>query len=227
MCTARGCIEWQKKLAAAPLALPEEPMEWHEMIIEEDARLRTMAERLRLRQISVSEWRGEFEAMLLRIHTESHRIGQRLAGRLIVDEMDAQLAGRRMLDIETSFLNNFVYAIEDGEYLNELDELNDLRVYQRSRLYLGKSRGTGNQAFVDFSEDTEEFDWILGPEGDNCEDCPILAAGGPYTKETLYTTPGAGDTPCLGYCNCELKRRSDGASGIPPMSFATSEDLAA
>jgi hypothetical protein len=36
----------------------------------------------------------------------------------------------------------------------------------------------------------------------NCDDCPRIAENGPYTKTTLPTVPGAGETACLRACRC-------------------------
>ncbi len=48
-----------------------------------------------------------------------------------------------------------------------------------------------------------EINWTLHP-AEHCGDCVELAAGSPYTQETLTTFPGAGDTQCRGGCNCTL-----------------------
>ena len=48
------------------------------------------------------------------------------------------------------------------------------------------------------------IEWRLHP-AEHCGDCVELAAGSPYTAETLPTEPGAGDTQCRGNCNCTLE----------------------
>jgi len=50
-----------------------------------------------------------------------------------------------------------------------------------------------------------EIHWRVNPELENCPACLKLAAGGPYTKDTLPTTPRAGATPCKFNCGCELE----------------------
>ena len=46
--------------------------------------------------------------------------------------------------------------------------------------------------------------WTLHP-AEHCVNCLELAAGSPYTKETLPTFPKRGDTQCLTNCKCTLE----------------------
>ena len=55
--------------------------------------------------------------------------------------------------------------------------------------------------------------WVLG-EAVHCPDCPLIAANSPFTRETLPTTPGAGQTKCKMHCRCYLSFRM--APGVPP-----------
>jgi hypothetical protein len=50
----------------------------------------------------------------------------------------------------------------------------------------------------------------------NCVDCPVLAANGPYTRESLATLPRAGATTCRSRCCCSLSFRT--ATDITPPS---------
>lgn len=50
------------------------------------------------------------------------------------------------------------------------------------------------------------WDWVLDPMAfRHCPDCPVLAAGSPYTSETLPAIPGDGHTRCLDRCRCHLE----------------------
>jgi len=78
--------------------------------------------------------------------------------------------------------------------------------------------------------------WKLGtPKTEHCPDCLDIAAGSPYTKETLPTTPGAGHTRCLTRCYCSLDfplTRVEGPEAerraldsiLPPSCLVTFED---
>jgi hypothetical protein len=97
----------------------------------------------------------------------------------------------------------------------------------RTDLYVGRMRGSANEAFAkgSFEDDPKaEFVWQLGSE-DSCEDCPEKAADSPYTEDTLYSYPGDGDTECLGNCKCILVRQ-DGATGFGHHGDDDEEDAA-
>lgn len=47
--------------------------------------------------------------------------------------------------------------------------------------------------------------WVVDTALENCPDCLALAKKGPFTKESLPTTPKAGATRCLDNCGCTLE----------------------
>jgi hypothetical protein len=63
-----------------------------------------------------------------------------------------------------------------------------------------------------------EFDvlmaWVLDDGADHCDECPVLAADGPYAAEEIPTWPGQGDTPCLDRCKCEIHADADSWNDI-------------
>jgi hypothetical protein len=218
MCQVLACAAHAVKLAAQPLILSPRPSEYELLVARHDKQFRELAVKL-AGGMSVGEWRDAMEAEIDEMHYQTHLIGQKISGNTSMDMAWARRVAAQMRDEESQYLNDFAAKIEDGGYELVDGGLNDDAVYSRQRLYLGKSRGTGNQAFVDASPIGSEWDWILGGIEEHCADCPVLAAGGPYIDETLYTTPGAGDTPCLGNCKCHIKR-ADGAVGILPIGVA-------
>ncbi len=48
--------------------------------------------------------------------------------------------------------------------------------------------------------------WDDVPDKNECGVCPQIAAGSPYTKETIPSSPGDGKTPCKGRCRCRVRR---------------------
>lgn len=48
------------------------------------------------------------------------------------------------------------------------------------------------------------FEWVLDGAAQHCATCPVFAAGGPYTLETLPGVPGDAPTECNGGCRCDL-----------------------
>lgn len=101
---------------------------------------------------------------------------------------------------------------ETGEYIHgSMDS--------RADLYVGKMRGSANQAFMDFSPDDATFTWVLGDK-EHCDDCvgySEIIVNSP--KDEVIAVPGAGDSACLGNCGCTLVR-DDGVAG-----FAHHDDI--
>jgi len=123
-----------------------------------------------------------------------------------VNQMTAVEWGRNggLLQSEYQHLAKFAQDIADGE-------ITVAQARARAKLYGGKaySRYTDEDARRkrESGEYTQER-W--GPTaGDDavCVDCEALAARGWVPIGALGTTPGAGDTQCLGNCRC------------PPLSF--------
>lgn len=206
MCVALA-IDHAVKLAAAPLLLPDSPDEFAKWALEQDAVIRGLADGL-ASGMDKAAWMHHFDRWVRDGHLEAHRIGQRAAGGTVQEAL-AVLRARSIADQESEYIQGFFAALVDGRYSGD-DGINADAVYYRSRLYLGKMRGTAGYGFVDNSDSKASFEWVMSGLEEHCPDCPVLAEGGPYTQETLYTTPGACDTPCLGNCKCHLVR-DDGA----------------
>lgn len=217
------CLNFQRsaaldahiKLAASPLILPNDPDPFSVWAIEQDKFLRALADRMES-GLDKSVWLHEFDRWVREGHIEAHRRGQ-LTAEGTVQEALARLRGRTIADNESPFIQGFYNDISDGNFTDDYGDFKADALYYRMRLYLGKMRGTAGYGFVDGSSSTEVFDWVVGGVEDHCADCPILASGGPYTHDTLYTTPGMCDTPCLGNCKCHLRRHSDGLTSPQPL----------
>lgn len=214
----RGCLGAHLKLAAVPLVLPDSPDDFAQWAIKQDRFLRSLADRMG-GGLPPDTWLHEFDRWVRDGHIEAHKLGQMAAGETVQNSL-AIIRARAIADAESEFIQGFFNALRDGQYVGENGEVLADSIYYRQRLYLGKMRGTAGYGFVDASDSTDLFDWDMTAVEDHCADCPILAAGGPYTQDTLYTTPGACDTPCLGNCKCVLRRRSDGALSPMPLRVA-------
>ena len=46
--------------------------------------------------------------------------------------------------------------------------------------------------------------WVLNKNAEHCDSCVYLRDHGPYHRYNIPTTPGAGQTQCLGNCKCRL-----------------------
>lgn len=112
---------------------------------------------------------------------------------------------------EQKYLEGFRADIEAGGLVDTSPEA----IRARADLYAGKGN-TMYQAGKNAAFEGQDvlIWWELGiPMTDHCQDCPDLAAGSPYTAETLPTFPGAGDTDCLSSCYCVLTYEYKNADG--------------
>ncbi len=64
--------------------------------------------------------------------------------------------------------------------------------------YVGRVMGTPDGMIID---------WISPLDRGTCRGCRFLSENSPYTKNTLPSTPRAGDTQCLNNCRCRLVMR--------------------
>ncbi len=110
-------------------------------------------------------------------------------------------AGRKWIEDfkekQYKYLQGFADAIENGTTV--MGTTQRMGMYSntvRSSYWSGSAIGTKGKVLLD---------WVTFP-GENCDDCLELEENGPYTRNSLPTVPGAGDTVCKGNCNCKLVR---------------------
>jgi len=75
----------------------------------------------------------------------------------------------------------------------------------RGKLYSQALRGLEQYGEISELSPYDTIHWVINPEAESCPDCIRIAAGGPYTKDTLPTVPRRGDTRCLSNCQCRLE----------------------
>jgi hypothetical protein len=177
--------------------------------------INALVDRLSRGFISVNEFGDHMYSLLKDGHEEAWRLGRRKAGDLTHHTVDDFLIGREKADAQNVFLRRFLDDLENDDWSKNPDgSWRSDRIRARANLYNGAMRGTANEGFVEACDDDEEFDWVLGGNENHCNECPYLATLNPWTKDTLFTKPGSGDTPCLGNCKCHLMRHSDGEIGF-------------
>lgn len=172
------------------------------------------ANRLFAEEITVDQWERTMLQILERAHIDAARYGRNIAG-VAGDRPTAldEMIGKSTMETDAQFLRRFADDIRTGRYTAEDNVLLRTPIQQRSDMYAARLRGTASDAFVANSPDTSLYEWVLIAE-QNCLDCPRIAAGGPYTRETLPATPGNGNTQCLTNCRCVLVR-NDGVISPP------------
>lgn len=175
-----------------------------------------LIDRLGKGRITASDFADDFYTLLYGAHSEAWAIGRQVGGDRAKLNEDDQLLGLEIADNETEYLNSFINDIEDGRYTDADGNLKIGAVKQRANLYLGKLRGTANEAFVSASDPDDQFDWRMSAI-EHCDDCPRFASLSPFNADELYAYPGSGDTECMTNCKCYLVRKSDGKSSIKPV----------
>ena len=156
--------------------------------------------------IDVQKWADDFFDAILQANANSHWIGRDLVS-ISKTKFSTQdiLSARGIADDDAEYLQGFIDDIESGRYTDDEGNLIESQILNRQKLYMGKVRGIAGQASVDNLTEEDQIFWTLGGNEMHCVDCPVLAGISPFTKSTLYTTPGACDTPCLGNCKCHLR----------------------
>ena len=202
MCNA--CTLAAIKASSVPYNSDANP--WLRIASDTDSRMRALFNRLVDREITVEVWQRLYVDILIGAHSDSHMIGQGLAATFEPRLGLARLRAGDVMSGELGYVLGFANDLRSGRYDGEDGVIDVDRVMNRARLYIGKTRGTSGMGFVDGSPVELEFNWRLGGVEEHCEDCPIIAGLSPFTLATIYTHPGAGDTPCLGNCQCYWER---------------------
>ena len=167
-----------------------------------------------------------FSKIILAILRSSHAYAAMYGRRLTGDDAPLNDEDWAYADLvmegQREFFDNFIKQLRDRDprYVgtSQVDgsPLYKLKpIMSRLDLYLRRTVGTANEVFVSASPDDALFWWVLGENEDHCSDCPDLAAGSPYTKESLPTVPGAAETICQLGCLCSVVRE-DGATTLDP-----------
>jgi len=116
-----------------------------------------------------------------------------------------------MVDEQARFANQFVGQLSNGQ----LNKPGRMAVAQRLKMYSNATTAGFNAGAIAAGPKDELIFWRLG-SCDHCVDCPVLAQSGPYTRSTLPTLPGQGQTICKTNCCCHLTFVPGPAQPEPP-----------
>lgn len=106
---------------------------------------------------------------------------------------------RMMMDKHSAFANQFASQYASGQ----TDRKGAMGVGARTNMYGQALKGAYNAGAVFGGIGGEKIFWRLG-SCDHCVDCPALSVSSPFTRATLPTLPGNGDTVCKTNCCCYL-----------------------
>lgn len=186
--------------------------------------LHQITDKLIAGEVDPFQWADQFSAVLLEGHTAAWHMGRNRAGDLSSADIDDLLRGIAKTDAEKEYLTGFLHDLlaKDPRYWDEAAQAYRETIKSRQDAYLGKLRGTANEAFTKHTpEELDSFLWRLGGTELHCIDCPILAEMSeetPFTKSTIFQNPGDGRTPCKTNCLCHWER-VDGRTGFKRVEF--------
>jgi hypothetical protein len=170
--------------------------------------LGSMLSRLQQGIITPDSFGDLFSMNLQDWHARAAYYGRRKAGdRTPFGDNDTHF-GRLVMVQEKDFLDQFVTDIYSGTY-GALGSSNYKaeEVARRAKMYVSRLIGTAYEAWRLTADPSTEVEWVVNPDAKHCERCLEIAAGSPYTLETLPTVPRIGHTPCLSNCDCELQTK--------------------
>lgn len=147
------------------------------------------------KSLSSIQWASEFFGYVRKGVEAAHDRGYRAAGK--ASDMDASRGHAALIVSQQA---EFIYRFGEDVRLNKgtMDKVRRAEMYgvQLDCAFMaGVMRAMPKGTVVH---------WELGPT-EHCEDCEHIAGDGPYTRESLPTLPGAGETDCLCNCACYLK----------------------
>lgn len=167
--------------------------------------------------LSARAFADAMDAVLLDAHTRAVVIGRTHGGDDAPEDDDDRRFAEIVVEGEHDFLQGFREQMNQGRYTGEDGVRDGEAVARRASLYATRLTGSANEAWtLTLPEDTE-LTWILAAidEG-NCQRCPELADGSPYTPETLTDFPGGNTVPCRSNCRCRLETETGQRGFVTP-----------
>lgn len=156
--------------------------------------------------VSLEQWQITGAAELKDAHLAQAMFA--VGGRRNMTQENYGRVGHTLRD-QYQFLSNFAADIAAGN-------VSEAQAIARIEQYGNVSQSSYWREYALATPDDEVIWWDLNP-GENCRasaggmGCVDIAAGSPYTKDTIPTHPGAGDTTCRGNCNCTERREKRAA----------------
>lgn len=133
-----------------------------------------------------------------RLGLESCGLGYRFASRRLISNNEQKWVESAVRQ-EMGYFNGLLSDLRAGKPLSSMANRVGMYGNALKALYAaGQVSGMSPDTVVD---------WVVDKEAEHCEDCVFLSNNGPYTPETLPTTPGAGLCRCLSSCKCKLRFR--------------------
>ena len=210
--------------AALPVSEPAVPgdPEFIGMIKARRREMHAATVKLAGKVITSDQWYELMRGVLLEGHTRAAYLGRLVSLQESgAAELADVLAGQAVCDAEEFYLRGFLADLlaKDPRFWDaELETWIEESIKRRQDAYLGRMRGTANEAFLRHSPVDAKFAWKLGATEDHCSECPEYATWGALPETEWPTTPGGNDTPCMFNCKCHFER-DDGVTGFAPVEL--------
>lgn len=150
-------------------------------------------------KLAPKEFGSRMAALLEDRHALAVVIGRNHAGDRAPLEEDDRRFAEMVVNGESEFLQGFVEDLQAGRYEGKAEA-----AQTRAQAYAGRLTGSANEAAALTSDPETEIHWHLHA-GESCPDCVRIAAGSPYTPETIPTWPGMNQTQCVFNCRCSTE----------------------
>jgi len=168
----------------------------------------------------------EFQTLLRKYSKDAFMAGTQMVGNKYYSEVGMTKKDlafvNKYVRAETRHFRKFLNDVKDPKHLpaNKIprDKLGRVKPGYRQQIhpyakrmgyYADSLRSMGYNGMMAGAGTLLNIYWVLdklsGRRSPHCEDCVMIAAGNPYSWQTLLTTPRAGDTQCLFRCYCGLE----------------------
>lgn len=155
--------------------------------------------------ISWTKFRQDMQKHVRDMYQQAFTMGARSTG---AHDLLAANKMNLVSDRDAQWLNSSIR--QEMMYFNRfLDEIRKSKLSPKQAIarmdhYFGSSRSMYLSGRALFTPNIFAVYWVVNHRAEHCEGCLYLRDHSPYHKYNLPTTPGAGQTPCLGNCRCRL-----------------------
>ena len=150
------------------------------------------------------------------LHIQSATLGRLRANKIeatkeLLDNPTKEdiLAGQINAESQHEYLEKLANQIDDGT-------ISEAQLAVRVKAYAQRIVGTANEAWKDNLPAETLLTWVDTGDERECEDCPVLADGSPYTIENAPPSPGMAATACFTECRCYWETQDGDSSFYHP-----------
>jgi uncharacterized protein YnzC (UPF0291/DUF896 family) len=187
--------------------------QFNQMIDASRVKMAELVGKLTQKEVSWTQFQKQMQDTLRSMYTQAFTFGMRSTGshqvlrqnNVPIITPNDQKWLQSAIKQEMGYWNRVLQQVRKGQLSGtQLDKRLDHYMGSTRSVYLsGRTMGTPNVYAIY---------WVLDRQAEHCDSCLYLRDHGPYHRYNLPTTPGAGQSKCLGNCKCRLmmvKLRAD------------------